>query len=195
MRDSVIARRYSRAFYKLSFAQDRVAEVLEDLAAFARLFAGRAEIREFLANPGVPSEAKEKLIEEITAEDVTADFVKFLIDKGRLLLLPAIYEDFLRTYRHDAGIVAAEVASAVPLAEDLRERLGAALARLTGKRVEIEAVVDEGVVGGLKLTVGDHVIDGTLASRLEDVRETMTGAGGAAAGPEEPSYEDKPRRD
>ena len=167
---------------------------MEDLAAFAKLFAERAEIREFLANPGVPSEAKEKLIEGTTAEDITTDFAKFLIDKGRLSLLPAIYEDFLRTYRHDAGIVAVEVASAVPLAGDLRERLGTALARLTGKRVEIEAVVDEAVVGGLKLTVGDHVIDGTLASRLEDVRETMAGAG-AAGGPEEPSYEDKPRRD
>jgi F-type H+-transporting ATPase subunit delta len=195
MRYPVIARRYSRAFYKLSFAQDRVAEVLEDLAAFAKLFAGRVETREFLANPGVPSEAKEKLIEEMTAEDITADFVKFLIDKGRLPLLPAIYEDFLRTYRHDAGILAVEVASAAPLADDLRERLEAALARLTGKRVEIEAVVDEAVVGGLKLIVGDHVIDGTLASRLEDVRETMAGAAGGAAGPEEPSYEDKPRRD
>jgi F-type H+-transporting ATPase subunit delta len=194
MRDSVIARRYSRALYKLSFARGKEAEVLEDLAAFAKLFAERAEMREFLANPGIPNEAKGKLIDGTTAEDATADFLKFLIDKGRLVLLPAIYEDYLRTYRRDAGIVAAEVATAVPLADDLRERLAAALARLTGKRVEIEAVVDEAVVGGLKLTVGDRVIDGTLASRLEGVRETMAGAAGAAR-PEEPSYEDKPRRD
>jgi F-type H+-transporting ATPase subunit delta len=193
MRDSVIARRYSRAVYKLSFAQGKVAEVLDDLAAFAALFAERADVRDLLANPGIPRKAKGKIIEELTAEDITADFIKFLIDKGRLTFLPVIYEDFLRIYRRDAGILAAEVTSAVPLADDLRERLSAALTRLTGKRVEIGNVVDEAVVGGLKLTVGDHVIDGTLASRLEKVRETMAGAAGAA-GSEEPSHEDKPRR-
>lgn len=192
MRDSVIARRYARAFYKLSFAQGRVAEVLKDLAAFAGLFVERAEIRKFLAHPAIPLEAKVKLIKKLAAVEVTADFVQFLIDKGRLSLLPAVYEDFLRIYRRDAGIVAAEVTSAVPLGEDLRERLGTALARLTGKRVEIETVVDEAVVGGLKLTVGDHVIDGTLASCLEDVRESIAGA---AVGFEERSYEDKSRRD
>jgi F-type H+-transporting ATPase subunit delta len=193
MRDSVIARRYSRAFYKLSFAQGKVAEVLDDLAAFTALFAERADVRDLLANPGITRAAKAKIIDGLTADGVTADFIKFLIEKSRLSLLPAIYEDFLRNYRRDAGIVAAEVTSAVPLDEDLRERLAAALARLTGKRVEIEAVIDEAVVGGLKLTVGDHVIDGTLASRLEKVRETMAGAAGAA-GSEEPSDEDKPRR-
>ena len=192
MRDSIIARRYARAFYKLSFAQGRVAEVLEYLAAFVELFVERAELKELLAHPAVPEEAKVKLVEELVADELTGDFVKFLIEKGRLILLPAIYEDFLRAYRRDAGVIAVEVTTALPLTEGLRERLKTALARLTGKRVEIETVVDEAVVGGLRLTIGDHVFDGTLASRLEDIRETMAGA---TAGFEEPSYEDKPRRD
>ena len=192
MRDAIIARRYSRAFFKLSFAQGRVAEALKDLAAFAELFVERAELRELLAHPAVSEEAKVKLVGELVADELTGDFVKLLIEKGRLFLLPAIYEDFLRAYRRDAGIIAVEVTTALPLAEDLGERLKTALARLTGKRVEIETVVDEAVVGGLRLTIGDHVIDGTLASRLEDIRETMAGA---TAGFEEPSHEDKPRRD
>ncbi len=187
MRDSIIARRYARAFYKLSFAQDRVAEVLDDLASFAGLFVERAELRDLLAHPAVPEEAKVKLVGELAGDELTTDFVKFLIEKGRLVLLPAIYEDFLRIYRGDAGIVSAEVTTAVPLSDDLRERLKAALARLTGKSVEIETVVDEAVIGGLRLTIGDHVIDETLASRLEDIRENMAGA---TAGFEEPSYED-----
>lgn len=176
MRDSVVARRYARAVYKLSHARENVAAVMAELGVFAEVFREREDLREVLAHPAVASEDKVRLIGEIVEDETSRDFLKFLIQKGRLALLPVIYEDFLKIYRRDAGIVAVEVTSAVPLAEDLKERLITTLERLTGRRVEFGAVVDESVIGGLKFTIGDYVVDATLATRLEGIRETMAGA-------------------
>jgi F-type H+-transporting ATPase subunit delta len=187
MRDSVVARRYARAIYKVSHAQNKIAEVREDLGAFVKAYGDNADLRDFLAHPAVPQQSKGKLIEDIVGGKITADFIKFLIERGRLPLLPAIYEGFLRVYRREAGIMTVEVTSALPLSEKLRERLKKVLARSTGNKVEVTAVVDKATVGGLKLRVGDRVVDGTIAFRLEEIRKTMAGA---AAGLEETPDED-----
>ncbi len=176
MLDSVIARRYARALYKLSYAQDEVAQVMASLGDFARIFAEREDLRRILAHPVVATEDKINLIRKIVEGQIALDFLRFLLEKGRFSLLPLIYDEFLRVYRDDAGIVAAEITSALPLADDLKKRLVGLLGRLSGKRVELDAVVDDGVIGGLRLRVGDHVVDGTLAARLKDMGETLAGA-------------------
>ncbi len=169
----------------MSHAQNKIAEVLEDLGAFAKAYGESADLREFLAHPGVPQEGKAKLIEDMVGGGITADFIKFLIERGRLPLLPVIYQGFLRTYRREAGIMTVEVTSALPLSGELRERLKKALARSSGSKVEVEAVVDGAAIGGLKLRVGDHVVDDTLAFRLEEIRKTMAGAAGSEETPDE----------
>jgi F-type H+-transporting ATPase subunit delta len=182
MLDLVIARRYARALYKLSYAQGEVARVLASLGDFAKIFAEREDLRRVLKHPAVATEDKINLIKKIVEGQIALDFLRFLLEKGRFSLLPLIYDEFLRVYRDDAGIVAAEITSALPLADDLKKRLVALLGRLTGKRVELGAVVDDGVIGGLRLRVGDHVVDGTLAARLKDMGETLAGAAPGTGG-------------
>jgi F-type H+-transporting ATPase subunit delta len=67
----------------------------------------------------------------------------------------------------------AEVRSAIPLTEDQQHRLAAALANATGKQVEVKVVVDPSVLGGLDATVGDTVIDGTVRTRLDQIKTLL----------------------
>jgi F-type H+-transporting ATPase subunit delta len=67
----------------------------------------------------------------------------------------------------------AEIRSAVPLDDETIERLAAALSKATGKKLEVKAVVDESVVGGIVARVGDVVIDGSIASRVESLRHAV----------------------
>ena len=69
--------------------------------------------------------------------------------------------------------VVAEVRTAVPLDDERRQRLAAALSTATKKRVEVKVIVDDSVVGGLVAKVGDQVIDGSVRSRLQELRETL----------------------
>ena len=67
----------------------------------------------------------------------------------------------------------AEVRSAVPLTDDQKHRLAAALANATGKQVVVKVIVDPSVLGGLVATVGDQVIDGTVRSRLDQLKALL----------------------
>lgn len=176
MRDWVIARRYARAVYKLSHARGVVEDVLAELGAFTALFRENEGLRRLLVHPGIPAAEKQDVVAEIVADETVRDFLRFLMERERLALLPAMFVEFRKEYRRDEGIVAAQVTSAVPVPEDIRERLAAAVERMTGKRVELETVLDEGVIGGMSLRIGDHVIDATLATRLGEMRDAMAGS-------------------
>jgi F-type H+-transporting ATPase subunit delta len=182
MRDWVVARRYARAAYKLSHARGAVEGVRAELADFASLFRANEEFRRFLERPDIPPAAKQDVIAKAVADETAREFLRFLVERGRMALVPAVFVEFQKEYRRDEGIVAAEITAAAPVPEDIVERLAAALARMTGKRPEFTAVVDESVIGGVKLRLGDHVIDGTLAARLGQIREAMAGTAAAGRG-------------
>jgi F-type H+-transporting ATPase subunit delta len=176
MRDLVVARRYARAAYKLSHGRGDTEDVLAGLESFTALFRGNDEFRRMLVHPAVPVAEKTAVVQKIVGDPSTRDFLKFLIERDRLVLLPAVLNEFRDEYRKDAGIAAARITSAVPIPDDVKERLAAAIGHMTGKRVELEAVVDEDVIGGISLRIGDHLIDATLATRLGEIRDAMAGS-------------------
>jgi F-type H+-transporting ATPase subunit delta len=176
MRDWVVARRYARAAYKLSHGRGDTEDVLAELEGFTALFRGNDEFRRMLLHPGVPVTEKTALVEKLVGNTTARDFLKFLIERDRLGLLPAVSTEFKDEYRKDAGIAAARITSAVPLPEDVKKRLAAAIEHMTGKKVELEAVVDEDVIGGISLRIGDRLIDATLATRLGEIRDAMAGS-------------------
>jgi len=147
------------------------------LAALARAFTEHEELRLLLLHPAVPAAAKNKLAAKFIAEEVTRDFFALLIARGRVPLVPLIHREYERIYRQYAGVVAAVVTTAVAAPHDFLKELTGVLRMLTGKKVEVEARVDPDVIGGVRLAVGDHLFDGTLATRLARMREFMKGTG------------------
>jgi F-type H+-transporting ATPase subunit delta len=178
MLERVVARRYARAFYAVAYAENRVGEVLGALGDFGRVFAERSDLRELLLHPAVPLAAKESLVSRFAADAGAREFLRLLMVKGRLELAPMVADEFARLYRRDAGILAAEVTTATPLPDEVAADIKRVVEVLSGKRVELTSRVDETVVGGVRLTLGDHVIDGTLAARLGEIKAAMAGAGG-----------------
>ncbi|UCH78559.1 MAG: ATP synthase F1 subunit delta [Candidatus Coatesbacteria bacterium] len=176
MRNPVIARRYARALYKLASAQGVLPEVLAEIEEFGRWYEERAQLSLLLENPAVTVEAKTAVFERLVATELSRDFLRFLLEKNRLPLLPTIAEELARAFRQETGVVAAHATSALPLPEEIQARLVEILERVTGKKVELSTAVDADVIGGLRLRLGDHVIDATLAHRLREIRETMAGA-------------------
>jgi F-type H+-transporting ATPase subunit delta len=173
----VIAKRYARALYKVAAGRDAEELALVALGAFADAFREHEELRRFLLHPAVPREAKEQLVAKLVDDELTRDFLTLLIKKDRLELVPVMDREFDALYRRYAGVLAAELTTAEPVDDKFREELKGVLRGLTGKRVELTAHVDEKVIGGARLVVGDRVIDGTLAKRLESIKAAMATAG------------------
>ena len=96
--------------------------------------------------------------------------VSFVVGSGRGRDLPAIIAKLVERAAAEKDRAVAEVRSAIPLTDDQQHRLAAALANATGKQVEVKVVVDPSVLGGVVATVGDTVIDGSVRTRLDQIR-------------------------
>jgi len=175
MRERVIARRYARALFGLTPESGRTAEVVAATAAFARLFETETDLRRLLLHPGVAGDVKTALVGRLVADETAREFLTVMMAKHRLVLLPLVAAELGRMYREAEGVVEAEVATAVPLDGEMEGALRGALERLTGKRVELTRRLEPALIGGVRLRVGDRVVDGTVAGYLREIREAMGG--------------------
>ena len=167
---------YATAMFEVARVEGSLDEVEDELFRFARTLEGNDELRSVLTDDAVPAERRRAVVADLLgdrASPVTANLVSLVVGAGRARDLPAIIDRLVQRAAAEHDKVVAEVRAAVALDEDQRERLAEALSRATGKSVEVKVVVDPSVLGGLVARVGDTVIDGTVRTRLDQLRETI----------------------
>ncbi|MBI3648296.1 MAG: ATP synthase F1 subunit delta [Actinobacteria bacterium] len=173
-----LVRGYAQALFSVAEAEGVLAKVEDELFAFAKALEQQAPLRQALTDAALPAENKKGVIRDLLGErahPVTGNLLGFVVESGRARELGRIVEELARLAAERRQLALAEVRSAVPLSEQQRKRLAAALSRATGRAVEVKVVVDPGVVGGVVARVGDEVFDGSIAARLEDAKQHMTG--------------------
>ena len=168
---------YAQAILEIGKAEDVLELVEDELFRVARTFEASDELRATLANQAIPAARREAIVEELLggvgATTATRSLVSFVVASGHAAQLAAIVDAFLRRAAAEREHRVAEVHSAVPLDGDQQQRLAAALSAATGRQVEVKVIVDPSVVGGLVARVGDRVIDGTVRSRLDELRASL----------------------
>ena len=172
-----IARNYAWALAD-TLPDDAAVRRLEgELNQLATVFAEDEEVRRFLAGPLISSDKKIEVTEQALASASTElrRFVRLLIERHRMNLLAEMAEEFSVIAADRLGIVDAEVVSALPLSDDLKERTRASLKRITGREVRAEFHVDPKVLGGVRARVGSTIYDGSLRGRLEQMRTRFSG--------------------
>lgn len=153
---------------------------LEDILELAR---SDARFNEFLASRVLPVAQRSASLEKIfksKISDLTLRFLQVLNEKGRLSHLPPIVAAFDRTVQDKFGKVEVDVYTASPIAPDdlrtIRERLLQAL----GKEPILHPYTDESMIGGIRLQIGDKLIDGSLSTRLRKLKDQLATDGAAA---------------
>ncbi|MCA1833504.1 MAG: ATP synthase F1 subunit delta [Actinomycetota bacterium] len=175
MADAAI-RGYATALFTVAQAEGALDQISDELFRFARTMEREIRLRDALVDPQLPAEQKSKVVEELLggkASPHTIGLIGFVIAQGRARELPAIIDALVEVAAEEAQKAVAEVRSAVPLGETERDRLRAAIARATGKHVDVKVLVDPSVVGGLMVRVGDVVFDGTVRRRLQLAKEHL----------------------
>jgi F-type H+-transporting ATPase subunit delta len=104
---------------------------------------------------------------------LTVGLVSFIVGQGRGSELPAIVEAFVAQAAASRSKAVAEIRSAISLEPATLDRLASALSRATGKELEVKAIVDPNVIGGIVARIGDTVIDGTVARSLASLRQAL----------------------
>jgi F-type H+-transporting ATPase subunit delta len=169
-----LARGYAQALFQVAQAEGALEQVEDELFRFARILENETRLRESLTDPTVPPEHRANMVQELLgpkASPHTTNIVGFVVQQGRARELPKIIDSLVQLAAEERNKAVAEVRCAVPLDGDQREKLKDAIARATGKQVEMKVLVDPSVVGGLLVRVGDQVFDGTVRHRLQMARE------------------------
>lgn len=166
---------YAAALFEIARAEGNLERVEAELFEVARAVERSDELRSKLTDEALPVELRQGIVEELLAGramPVTQAIVSFVIGAGRGRDLPAIVDRLVERAAEARQEVVAEVRSAIPLNDDQRKRLASALAGRTGLKVSVKVIVDPTVLGGLIAQVGDTIIDGSVRSRLDQLKET-----------------------
>ena len=167
---------YAEALLAVARAEGNVDGIRSQLGDVARAFEGNDELRSSLSNNLLPAATRAQIVDDILggkASDTVRALVGMIVSAGRGGDLGAIVQAFAAAAASSAGKKVAVVRSAVALSDDQKVRLTHALSTSTGGPVELENIVDPDVVGGAITTIGDTVIDGSLRTRLNQMRDAV----------------------
>lgn len=164
---------YSEALFNLALEEGRVDELQKELKVLCVLIGENPEFMEFLSTPKIPKEEKRSFTDSVLGGKFSQEIVnlvKVLIDKKRGSEILDIVEVFDKTVLSHKDLISAAAYTAVPLSAKELDALKVKLTKLTGKEISLENILDVSVIGGVRLKVGDRVIDGSLKRRLEDLK-------------------------
>jgi F-type H+-transporting ATPase subunit delta len=173
-----IAQVYTRALFEVAKEHDVLDRVHDELGQFADALAEDRNLQVFLFSPYFSSEEKKDGVSRIVAEaDVRlVNFLELLAERHRMPVLFRIRRAFDDMWAEENRLLPVTVTSAVDLDEALVEEIGRRIGEQTGRRVELSSSVDPEVLGGLKVQVGNMVLDATVRNRLEQLRKQVTKA-------------------
>jgi F-type H+-transporting ATPase subunit delta len=149
----------------------------EELFRFSRVVAESPELRDALSDPGRELADKQRLVRDLVDGKVTPAALTLLqraVTTTHLTVTSAL-EDFIEITSSTRGRMVARVWTARPLDGPETDRLATALGRVYGGTVHVNLIEDADVLGGLRIEIGDEVIDGTVRNRLEDARRRLVG--------------------
>lgn len=167
---------YAKGLLAIAEGEGQLDKVESELFSIAESFESSNELRSALTDPQLPADKKTAIVDELLqgkANALTIGLVQMIVNQGRASELPAIARALVETAASSRDHAVAEIRSAVPLDDETIGRLAAALSKATGKKLEVKAIVDESVVGGIVARVGDTIIDGSIASRVDSLRHAL----------------------
>ena len=174
-----IARRYATALADVVIANGEAREVQLELNAWESMFAGSNDLRQLIESPIVALDEKRKvlrtLIKRLQPRPTTANFILVLLQNQRLSRLAEINQSFAQVLDTRAGVVAATVTTAKPMAAGAQETLRTKLGTLTGKTVRLSFETDGELIGGLVARIGSTVYDGSVRNQLQQAKERLMG--------------------
>src|SRR5918999_3455380 len=173
-RDSA-ARRYADAAFEIGRADGNLERWERDLVRLSDALANE-ELRTLVQHPAVAYADKERVLRRAVGEVAPEplNLVLLMVRRGRPGAIAAMVARFADLVRRHRGVSLAEVRTALPLEGAQRTAIVERLHQLTGDEIEINEVVDESLIGGITVRIGDRLYDASVRSRLERLRARLT---------------------
>jgi len=176
----ILAKRYAKAIFSLGKEQGKVDAYAKTLNAIAGLFEDqKLGLEDALVNPMYPLEARHKVMANVAksakADKIMTTFLDLLVEKKRVDVLPEIAFAVQEMVDLEDNVSHGSVVSAVKLDKKLLGKIQATLEKITGNKVILETQVDPSIIGGIVAKVGDLVLDGSIRTQLNGLKESIKG--------------------
>ncbi|MCY4581745.1 MAG: F0F1 ATP synthase subunit delta [Chloroflexi bacterium] len=174
MAKAPIAKRYAQALFSLAEAEGKQEAWLESLSDIAEGLSDPSAAL-FFNEPRIPAARKAEAAAQIAAgsDPLVRNFVGLVVQRRAVGSFRAVVNEYGRLLNESLGRVQASVASAVPLSAEQRTALTASLGAMLDKEVVLYVQDDQDIIGGIVVRVGDQIIDGSVRSRLNGLRQSL----------------------
>lgn len=168
--------RYAKAVLALAREQDATEAVYEDMQLVKETVAGSRELQLMLKNPVIKTDVKKSALREIFASvhKISGDLIDILAANNRIALLGQVAGQYVGVYDEAHGRQVAVVTTAVPLTDRLKAGVLQKVKELTGKDAVLKNIIDEGIMGGFILRIGDLQYNASIANRLSNLKRTFS---------------------
>jgi len=172
------ARVYAEALFDVAKGKGKLDAVRDELAQFADAVDGDRELQVFFFSPYFSSAEKSAGLRRAVsgADPELLNFLELLIEKGRMPEVFRIRRELDELWKHENRRIDVTVTSAVPLDRAVVEKVGEEIERQTGQKVELASRVDDEILGGIVLQVGNKILDASIRARLEKLRKSVAQA-------------------
>jgi len=177
MLENQVGKRYAEALSGNILDPGALEKALENLKAIAATIDSEKELARFFEHPSITTEKKKNMVQDLCGQlkvqnEVSRTMV-LLNERGKVLYLGKIVEYFEKVVNRRLGRERVHVTSAHALTTENIDRLKVALNKILGKTILIDTEVDESLIGGVMLRIGDQVTDDTIRNRLEILKRTI----------------------
>jgi F-type H+-transporting ATPase subunit delta len=177
MLDTMLAVRYARALHRITLAAGNTHVVAAQLTEFCGLLDSVKLLKKVLYHPGISNAEKTAVVTDLltgSAEPTTIRFITYIISKKRIFQLDAMARNFSALLAGDENRITARLETFKPLSEDLQKRIVERLAVMLKKEISMTTEIVPSLMGGIRLTLGDKVIDGSIAHQLKNLTQIVT---------------------
>jgi F-type H+-transporting ATPase subunit delta len=172
------ARVYAEALFEVGRDKGKLDTLQQQLSEFTDAVDRNRELQVFFFSPYLSSEEKKEGLERAVtdAEPELINFLELLVDKHRVPEIFRIRREFEELWKRENRRIDVTVTSAVELDSAVVEKIGREVERQTGEEVDLSSAVDDRILGGIVLQVGNMVLDASIRSRLEKLRKSVATA-------------------
>ncbi len=176
MNESRAAIRYAKAVLDLALQRKATAEVDNDMRHITATIADHKDLQNMLGSPVIPNATKKKVLSAVFegAHQITEGLLNMLVDNKRISILNEVAFKYIILNEQRKGEGVAYVTTAVPLTKDLEEHILERVKELTGNEMNLENRIDEGIIGGFVLRVGDLQYDASISNKLNRIKTAFT---------------------
>lgn len=172
MKGTRAAIRYAKAVLNLAIDTNSADKVNDDMQLISGTIEANKDVQIMLNSPVIKSSAKKDALLAIFSNlsNISKGLINQLVDNKRLAILENIAKQYIIIYDHHKGTQIAKVTSAVPLTDDLKEKVLDKVKDIVGKKVTLENIVDPSIIGGFILKVGDKQYDASISGKMNNLR-------------------------